>query len=168
MPWKLVKSWACLACGRCCRRYSINLSWKEYEHLNRFWPDKVKIKNKRPYLKKRRDGRCVFLQGKLCSLQMLKSKPFACKLWPFKILSEPDEMDKDFEGLYLYRNKEYFVYINPQCSGINRGNPRNLKKAIQEVISIWSGSKRAQIHSTSQARSQRYLHLPQAGEILDT
>lgn len=60
-------------------------------------------------------------------------------------------MDKDFKGLYPTAGKEYFVYLNPKCSGINRGNPADFKKTIQEIINLQNGLKEKQYYSTSKA-----------------
>ena len=149
VPWRLVKSWTCLACGSCCRRYAVNLTWKEHRKIGKFWPDKVRIKKKKPYLGRRIDGTCEFLSGKLCRLQMLNIKPFACKIWPFRVLLKPDKMDKNFDGLYQTHNKEYFIYLSPTCLGINKGNPIDLNKTVEEVIRLRNGIEREQYYSTS-------------------
>jgi len=149
IPWRLTKSWRCLACGNCCKRYAVKLTWKEHRKIAKFWPDKVRIKNKKPYLGRRIDGRCEFLSGNLCHLQMLNMKPFACKIWPFRVLLKPDKMDKNFDGLYQTSNKEYFVYLNPKCIGINKGNPIDFKKTTEEIINLWNGLKKEQYYSTN-------------------
>ena len=149
IPWRLIRSWKCLACGRCCKKYRVNLTWEEYEKIARYWPQEVKRTGDGFYLKRRPDGGCRFLWGKLCYLQILNMKPLACKLWPFMILTRPDKMDINFEGLYQFKNKEYFVYLNPKCSGINKGDPLNLKKVIEEVINLWLGLKKNQYYSTN-------------------
>ncbi len=76
-------------------------------------------------------------------------KPSVCKMWPFRVLLKPDKMDKNFDGLYQVNNKEYFVYLNPKCLGINKGNPIDLKKTIEEIINLWNGLKDEQYYSTS-------------------
>jgi len=53
-----------------------------------------------------------------------------------------------FHGLYRTHNKEYFVYLNPTCSGINKGNPVDLARTVREVIELSTGSKRKQYYST--------------------
>jgi len=87
----------------------------------------------------------------LCQLQMFNMKPFACKVWPFKVMLKPDKVDREFEGLYQTSNKEYFVYLHPRCLGINRGNPADFKKTIEEIISLWNGLDREQYYSTNRA-----------------
>lgn len=154
VPYKQIESWKCLACGKCCRRYAVNLTWKEYREIKKFRPDKVRIKKRKPYLKRKADGRCEFLYGDLCSLQALDMKPVACKVWPFKVLPKPAKNDREFDGLYQTADKkEYFVYINPRCSGINKGNPFQLQRSVEEIIAFWNGSKKQQRYSTSNDRS---------------
>lgn len=149
VPWRLVKSWRCLSCGSCCRRYVVNLTWEEYRKIIKFWPGKVRIKDNKPYLGRKTEGDCEFLSGNLCYLQMLDMKPLACKVWPFIVLLKPDKMDKNFDGLYQTTSKEYFVYLNPRCLGINKGNPVDFKRTIDEVINLWNGLKKEQYYSTN-------------------
>lgn len=149
IPWKLVKSWRCLACGNCCRRYLVNLTREEWLKIGRLWPNKTRIKGGKFYLRRNIDGRCKFLSGKLCYLQFFNMKPLACKLWPFMVQLKPDKIDEEFEGLYHTGKKEYFVYLNSKCSGINRGNPADLKNTIDEIINLWNGSQKNQFFSTS-------------------
>jgi len=149
IPWKLLRSWRCLACGSCCKKYVVDLTWEEYGKIGKFWPDKVRIKKGKPYLARKMGGSCPFLYGRLCYLQMLNMKPFACKVWPFRVLLKPDKLDKNFDGLYLSGNREYFIYINPKCFGINRGDPADFEKTIEEVINLWNGSNQQQYYSTN-------------------
>jgi len=159
IPWKLVKSWECIACGICCRRYIVSLTPEEYKILFKFWPEKVLMRKGKPYLKRKKDGGCEFLVGNLCSLQILGMKPVACKVWPFKVLLKPDKFDRDFNGLYQREKegREYFIYINPKCQGINRGEPDNFKKVIDEIIEIWNGLKKKQYYSTSRRETYQSL-----------
>ena len=160
IPWRLTKSWTCLMCGRCCKRYAVNLTWKEYSEISKFWPDKVRIRNKEPYLGRKMDGRCEFLWGNACFLEMVGMKPLACKLWPFMVLTKPLKIDENFDGLYRTNEREYFVYLNPNCYGINRGNPVELANTIEEVIKIWNGSRKEQYYSTSRKLLPRVLSDP--------
>ena len=127
----------------------VNLTREEYNKIGKLWPDKVIIRKKRPYLRRDVNGKCEFLSGKLCSLQLLGMKPFACKVWPFKVSLKPDKLDKEFDGLYIMDEKEYFVYLNPKCTGINKGDPFLFRKSIEEVIALWNGSKKEQYYSTN-------------------
>lgn len=148
IPWKLLESWQCLGCGSCCARFSVNISWDEYDKVKRFFPEGVRLRGGNPYLATRRDGRCRFLWGRMCYLQIIGMKPLSCKIWPFRILLRPDKMDEDFEGLYQIGEKEYFVYLNIRCKGLNKGNPAEFRKTIEEVINILKGKKREQYYST--------------------
>lgn len=152
IPWRSVRSWRCYACGRCCRKYAVNLTWEEYTKIGRFWPDRVRIKKKKPYLGRKKGGRCKFLSRNLCQLQMLNMKPFACKMWPFKVLLKPDKGDKEFNGLYQADGREYFVYLDPKCVGINRADPADFKKTVEEMVNLWTGSRKKQHYSTNKVR----------------
>jgi hypothetical protein len=165
IPWRLAKSWRCLACGSCCGRYAVNLTWEEYRRIGKFWPDRVRIKNRKPYLGRRIDGRCEFLSRKLCHLQVLNMKPSVCKIWPFKVLLKPARMDKNFDGLYQTGTKEYFVYLNPKCSGISRGNSIHFNSTIEEIINLWSGLKKEQYYSTNRAYLGQVLSLEKEGKV---
>lgn len=65
------------------------------------------------------------------------------------ILPKPTPMDRNFGGLYQTHSKEYFIYLNPTCLGINKGNPLDLKKTLEEVIKLWIGLERQQRYSTN-------------------
>jgi peptide methionine sulfoxide reductase MsrB len=84
-------------------------------------------------------------------------KPSVCKIWPFKVLLKPARMDKNFDGLYQTGTKEYFVYLNLKCLGINRGNSIHFNSTIEEIINLWSGLKKEQYYSTNRAYLSQVL-----------
>lgn len=168
IPWRLVKSRTCFMCGSCCTRYAIAFTWEEHRRIGRFWPDKVRVKNRKPYLGRRVDGRCDFLYGKGCYLQIVNMKPFSCKIWPFRVLLKPDRVDRSFHGLCQINNRERFVYLNPACSGINKGNPLDLSETLREVIELSIDSKRQQRYSTAkQLDFNRLISSPRTKRIWD-
>lgn len=104
--------------------------------------------------------KCLFQSGKSCALQSLGLKPIACKIWPFYVSTEPirDWDDRKYQSQFFCRGKEYFVYVNTNCYGVNKGIQSNLRKVISEIIMLQTNPKEQQHHSTSlrfsHARSQ--------------
>jgi len=104
------------------------------------------------YLGKKDDGTCIFLtkfyDTWLCGLQDMKPK--ACKLWPFKVLSRPG-FGRPNEAGYKYRDRDFFVYVDPACIGIRWGPPTQglTHKTIPELVEIALGLREKQLYSTS-------------------
>ncbi len=76
------------------------------------------------YIKRTDDGSCTFLcnVGNIyyCGLQNMK--PSACKLWPFKVLSEP-KYGQARQAVFDYGGTKLFIYADSMCSGLRYGNP---------------------------------------------
>jgi len=153
VPWRHVRDWTCNGCGICCKEYDIVLKFNEWLHLVRNYGVKTTVAGlNNLYLNKRRDGTCVFLQnifGKWsCGLQT--NKPLACRLWPFKVLISP-RYGKPREALYPYRNKRFYVYLDPFCPQIRWGkpSPRVIYNIVPEFIDLALGLRKKQYYSTS-------------------
>ena len=159
VPWKQVNNWICLGCGKCCYRYAIQLKDDETAMIRKFFSDAVEERKGRIYLRKV-GKKCIFQSGKSCALQPLGLKPIACKIWPFYVSTEPirDWDDRKYQSQFFCRGKEYFVYVNTNCYGVNKGIQSNLRKVISEIIMLQANPKEQQHHSTSlrfsHARSQ--------------
>jgi len=153
IPWRYLESWNCIACGMCCKGYQVVLGFNEWVNLIRTYgvgvtqPGIDKI-----YLGKKGDGTCLFLYKSfdtwLCGLQNMKPK--ACKLWPFKVLSRP-EFGRSDEAVYKYREKNFFVYVDPSCIGIRWGKPTPefIYRTLTELVEIATGLREKQYYSTS-------------------
>ena len=150
IPWKQINNWICLGCGKCCYRYDIQLKYDEVAMIRKFWSDAVEERGERIYLRKV-GKKCLFQSGKSCALQPLGLKPIACKVWPFYVSTEPicSWDDGNYQAQFLCRGKEFFVYVNTNCYGVNRGTQSNLRKVISEVIMLQMNPKEQQHYSTS-------------------
>ena len=72
----------------------------------------VKIKGKAPYIyemKKRENGKCVFLENDHCTVYPLR--PLICRFYPFELK-------------VLHNRKPKFLYTE-ECPGINKGRLLN-------------------------------------------
>ena len=76
------------------------------------------------YIKRGSDGSCAFLcnhaNNYFCALQNMK--PEACKIWPFKVCSEP-KYGEEKQAAYDYGGVRLYVYGDTMCSGIRLGTP---------------------------------------------
>lgn len=77
-------------------------------------------------------------------------KPKACKLWPFKILSIP-KFGRPNEAIYKYKNRNFFVYVDPSCMGIRWGKPTPefTYRTLTELVEIATGLREKQYYSMS-------------------
>jgi len=153
IPWRYVESWNCIACGICCKGYQVVLGFNEWVNLVRTYGVGVTQPGiDKFYLGKKGDGTCIFLykffDTWLCGLQ--DTKPKACKLWPFKILSKP-EFGRPNEAAYKYGDKNFFVYVDPSCIGVRWGKPTSefTYRALTELVEIATGLREKQYYSTS-------------------
>jgi len=153
IPWSYIKSWTCFECGECCKRYVVKLTFREWLNIvHRFGVGVTISSTTGFYLKRRIDGRCVFLYKAsdrwLCGIQDMK--PIACKLWPFRILKKPKFGHED-EASFMYRGRRFFIYVDPACRGITWGSPSAdfISKTLPEFIDISLGLRKRQRYSTS-------------------
>jgi Fe-S-cluster containining protein len=155
VPWQNVSDWHCTACGYCCKLYSVVLSFPEWLNLTKsFGSDTTVAGLDRFYIKRVGDGSCAFLcndsNNYYCGLQ--KMKPEACKIWPFKVLSEPKYGEPN-QAAYDYGGIRFYVYADTMCSGIHLGTPtwdfRCIK--VKEFAEIALGVRNVQYKSTRTA-----------------
>ncbi len=150
IPWRRVKSWACLGCGKCCTEFEVILRPYEYARIFELMPEAV-VAGVKPSLRKI-GGRCIFQnEYGLCNLQELGLKPFSCKVWPFLVYKKPKSVNPK-EAEFYYNDEIYYVYFNQYafiCPGINMGRPEEFPSVISEVIEIYKNPWRKQKYSTS-------------------
>lgn len=159
VPWRNIADWHCKGCGYCCKLYSVVLSFPEWLNLTKnFGVETTVATVNRFFIKRVSDGSCAFLcrdqNNYYCALQSMK--PEACKIWPFKVLTEPKYGDSaaaayDYHGMHLY------VYGDTMCSGIRLGEPTwDFKNStVKEFTEIALGVRDAQ-HNSTRANTQQW------------
>jgi len=157
LPWSNVKFWSCIRCGDCCK-LAVQLTTREWLDLTRRYGYAIIDQEVGGfYLRKTIDDTCPFLLrspvGLLCALQ--QTKPLACKLWPFRVLTEP-KYGQPSEACFNYRNRRFYVYVMPNCPGISWGRPAEwfVEKTLPEFIDIRIGLQEKQYLSTSRFHFQ--------------
>jgi Fe-S-cluster containining protein len=152
VPWQNVADWHCKACGYCCKLYSVVLSFPEWLNITQTFGTETTIAIiDRFFIKRVNDGDCAFLcsdsKNYYCGLQNMK--PDACKIWPFKILSESKYGEAN-QAAYDYRGVRFYIYADTMCSGLRYGTPtwefRNLK--IKEFTELALGLRQDQCKTT--------------------
>jgi len=153
VPWRYIADWKCIACGKCCKSYSVVLSFPEWLKIVKgYGVDKTVSGLNKLFIKRRTDGSCVFLyrfsNWYLCGLQ--HRKPKACKLWPFKVLSKP-KYGYVNEAVYYYGGDRFFVYADSSCSGLIYGEPTEkfAKSTLQEFVEIVLERRKDQSKTTA-------------------
>jgi hypothetical protein len=153
VPWNVVRSWRCNACGVCCKHYDVVLKFPEWLSIvKNFGVEYTAPSINKFLLRKRSDGSCIFLYktstASFCSLQ--NAKPQACKLWPFKVLGKP-KYGRPNDAVYYYGNRKLFVYVDSACRGVKFGVPNQefAHSIIPEFIEIAFGMRRKQFKSTA-------------------
>ncbi len=157
-----MKSWKCIECGTCCRNYQVVINYKEWTNIIRnYGIETTKPGISKLYLRKKSDGTCIFLTKAgdtfVCGLQHMKPK--ACKIWPFKIFYRP-KYGVPKEALYKHRGRCFFVYLDPECTGISWGKPNQEFKyrTLPEFIDVAVGLREKQFYSTSKIQYQSYRY----------
>jgi len=112
-------------CGDCCRLYSVVINFHEWLKIVKNYGVEQTVSGlDKLFIKRSSDGSCAFLcnfaSHCLCGLQYMKPK--ACKLWPFKIMSQP-KFGYAREATYEYGKNELFIYVDPMCNGAKLGKP---------------------------------------------
>ncbi len=157
IPWRHVKYWLCLGCGKCCRHYWVPINSGELPFLLKYYSNYLEVRKGKIYLKRRVDGSCVFLKNNLCTIQGVK--PVACKTFPFYVQTSPLKKYKPEEAIFTFNSKKYFVYVDSSCEGLGLGFP--VEKVIKEAIEILRGEKSQQFLTKSHytlLKPKRYLH----------
>jgi Fe-S-cluster containining protein len=160
ISWRNVKSWRCVSCGICCKDYYVVLNLAEWiSILKNYGEGAIAQAPGKLLLSKRNNGTCCFLNqlGNPPSCGLQHAKPLACKIWPFKVFGEPKFGDKQ-KALYIYRDREFYVYVDSACTGLRLGKPTNdLKfKILPEFIDVALGLRQKQYYSTSKVRIQSF------------
>jgi len=122
IPWRELKGWNCIHCGRCCRSYDVPLTPEDEERLKKY--GSVFRKGRVGLYLKKKKGKCVFRRDKC---RIYTERPVACRLYPFYVRFECSK-DAYFNG--------YYVYIDAECRGVDKGCLINLLQWIQYVIKI--------------------------------
>ncbi|MGA2682962.1 MAG: YkgJ family cysteine cluster protein [Candidatus Bathyarchaeia archaeon] len=125
IPWQNIADWHCKACGYCCKLYSVALNFPEWLRLTKTFGVETTITGiDRFYIKRAGDGSCTFLcndaNNYFCGLQNMK--PDACKIWPFKVLTEP-KYGEAKQATYDYRGFRFYIYGDDMCCGLRFGTP---------------------------------------------
>ena len=113
IPWSRVKSWRCIGCGGCCK-FTVKITTKEWLNITRVYGYGIIRQTVDGfYLRKTNDGLCPFLlrlSGRwFCGIQYMK--PLACKLWPFRILSDEVYLPSAFDPTSLDKRMVSFVLV---------------------------------------------------------
>ncbi|MFZ7137179.1 MAG: YkgJ family cysteine cluster protein [archaeon] len=169
VSWRKVKSWTCVGCGMCCKDYHVVLNFAEWiSILKNFGEGAIGRAPGKLLLGKRNNGVCCFLNqlGNTPSCGLQHVKPLACKIWPFKVFDEPKFGDER-QALYVYRDRKFYVYVDPACTGLLLGKPTtDFKfKFLPEFIDVALGLRQNQYHSTSKTRMQPF-HQPFRGRTV--
>jgi Fe-S-cluster containining protein len=164
VPWRYVKSWSCRACGHCCQDYAIPLAEDEgRSFVNLFGPSIVEKIRDKVYLRRGEGGRCHFQRrcaGQwLCGIQ--GAKPVACKLFPFKICTQP-LYGRAEEALYRPIGndmKKTFIYVDADCRGIVWGAPGAdfLHEVLPEFVDLRLKEREGQFFSTARIHPRNFL-----------
>jgi Fe-S-cluster containining protein len=153
VPWQLIADWKCNTCGYCCQLYSVVLGFPEWLRIVKTFGVETTVSDiSHLYIKRATDGSCQFLYRGLntcyCGLQNMK--PEACKLWPFKVLSEPKYGEAN-RAAFDYGGRRLFVYADSMCSGLRYGNPtwEFSYQTLKEFVEIALGTRQTQSKTTS-------------------
>jgi Fe-S-cluster containining protein len=157
VPWQSVADWRCKTCGYCCKLYSVVLDFTEWLKITKTFGVETTVAGlDRFYIKRVSDGSCAFLCGNannyFCGLQ--KMKPEACKLWPFKVLSEPKYGQENLAA-YDYGGMRLYIYADTMCSGLHCGTPTwDFQHAtLREFTELALGFRQVQYKTTKVAAS---------------
>ena len=155
VPWRLIADWRCVACGDCCRLFSVVISFHEWLRIVRdFGVEHTASGVNKLFIRRKNDGSCAFLQegsgACVCSLQQRYMKPKACQLWPFQVLTKP-RFGYAKDALYNYGSNELFIYADPMCNGLRYGSPSLEFKGstLKEFVEIAVGLRSSQLKTTS-------------------
>ena len=160
ITWRNVKSWSCVGCGMCCKDYHVVLNFAEWITIVKNYGTEATIPTpSKLLLGKKSNGTCYFLNQfgntPVCGLQ--HSKPLACKIWPFKVFKEP-KFGQDREALYVHHGQNFYVYVDPGCTGLRQGQPTTdfKYKILPEFIDVAIGLRLNQYYSTSKTHGQLF------------
>jgi Fe-S-cluster containining protein len=152
VPWRSVADWRCIACGDCCRLYSVVINFHEWLKIVKNYGIEHTVSGVGDlFIKRCGDGSCVFLNSSYgscrCGLQHMKPK--ACQLWPFKVLSVP-KYGNTGQAAYVFGEREVYVYVDSMCNGMKYGNPTwdFAGQTLREFVELAMGLRAVQLRTT--------------------
>jgi Fe-S-cluster containining protein len=152
IPWQNIADWHCKACGYCCKLYTVVINFQEWLNIvQRFGVGTTVTGLDRLYIKRCSDGTCSFLCNQsnryYCALQNMK--PEACKIWPFKVLTEP-KYGSPNEAAFDYGKIRLYIYVDNMCSGLSYGVPSwdFRYRKVPEFAELALGVRNVQHHAT--------------------
>lgn len=154
VPWRNIADWHCKGCGYCCKLYGVVLNFPEWLKISQtFGVENTVTGLNRFFIKRGSDGSCAFLRNNAfnysCMLQDMK--PDACKLWPFKVLSQP-KYGEAKQAVFNYGKAQLYVYADTMCSGLSYGMPswdfEHVK--VKEFVDLALGLRQQQ-HKTTRS-----------------
>jgi Fe-S-cluster containining protein len=152
IPWRMVRNWHCLLCGKCCINHKAALNFKDYATIEpKYGSQSVELGDDKFYLRRRNNGRCYFLgkkpEGYFCTIQI--EKPYVCKMYPFRVGKTPKFGSEELACFY-YGKETLYVYLASECSGITQGEPSDIfvTEIVPEFIEIFLGNQKQQKLST--------------------
>ncbi len=153
VPWQNIADWKCIACGYCCKLYSVVLGFPEWFRIVKtFGIEKTAAGLDKLYIKRAEDGSCSFLCnfGNMCYCGLQNMKPEACKLWPFKVLSKP-KYGQASQAVFNYIGRKLFIYADTMCSGLRYGSPtwEFNYLTLREFAELALGARQTQTKTTS-------------------
>jgi hypothetical protein len=82
-------------------------------------------------------------------------KPKACKLWPFKLLSEPKYGDSN-QAAFEYMGNTLYIYADTMCNGLRYGAPMwdFRYKTLSEFTELALGIRKQQYKTTRATDSE--------------
>jgi hypothetical protein len=84
-------------------------------------------------------------------------KPEACKIWPFKILSEP-KYGEDKQAAFNFLGNNLYIYADTMCSGLRYGTPtwEFRYTTLKEFTELALGLRRVQYKTTRSVDFAQY------------
>lgn len=155
VPWRCLADWKCIACGDCCRLYSVVINFHEWLSIVKsFGVEQTASGLDKLFIKRRGDGSCAFLNSfsGACSCGIQYMKPKACQVWPFKILAQP-RFGYPNDAVYHYGRDSVFIYADPMCNGLRYGMPtwEFASHTLKEFVEIAMGLRTSQYKTTANA-----------------
>ncbi len=139
VPWKEVRTWRCIRCGKCCNIFSIPLTLGEAFNITRKYGPVVVNKGGKFLLISKFNGDCIFLERRngraYCTIY--PERPFVCRIYPFYIKLRPLRKSKKSEALYECEDGlEVYVYLDMTCEGIEKGG-HFIEDLVPKAVTIW-------------------------------
>ena len=144
IPWRKVKDWHCLNCGRCCFIFDIPIDSLDYHQIiTKYGYNSIRTINDEWFLQRWDNYKCLFLEekknGGFCTIH--EDRPYTCRVFPFVIRRNTDYGNLEFASLF-YKKETFCVYLTAECPGIVLGEPSETfkTKTIPEFMEIRLGN----------------------------